>query len=74
MSLREVLGPDSLDQIIYVILLWAIILLVSSYILDGPIVRLESVIGTEIIFAWIIWGVNYRLQQMQQERYEKKGR
>ncbi|SIS15642.1 hypothetical protein SAMN05421752_11520 [Natronorubrum thiooxidans] len=72
MSLREVLGPDSLDQIVYVTLVWAIIVLASAYVLDDQIVRLETVIGTGILFVWIVWGVNYRLQQVQQERYKQK--
>ncbi|ELY63391.1 hypothetical protein C492_07115 [Natronococcus jeotgali DSM 18795] len=74
MSFRELLGPDSLDQIVYVILFWSLILFGSAYILDEQIIRLESIVGTGILLAWVIWAINYRLQQVQQERYEKRRR
>jgi len=56
---------------VYVIMVWTIIVFASAYILDGPIVRLESLIGTGILLIWVIWGVNYRLQKIQQERYKQ---
>lgn len=69
MSLQEVLGPDSLNQIVYVILLWAIIVFASTFIFDEQIVRLETVIGTVILLVWVVWGVYYRLEQVQRKRY-----
>lgn len=72
MPLRDVLGPNSVDQIVYVILFWSLILFGSAYILDEQIIRLESIVGTGILLAWVIWAINYRLQQIQQERYNQK--
>lgn len=65
-------GPNSLDQIVYVVLIWVIFSVVVTRVYNTSIVRLEIVVGTGILLIWAIWAVHYRLEQIQQERYKRK--
>lgn len=71
MSLRELAGPNSLNQIVYVILLWIIIILSLSYFYDTPLVRLEIIVATGLVMIWVVWAIRYRLEQVQRDRYKR---
>lgn len=71
MSLRELAGPNSLNQIVYVILLWIIIILGLSYFYDTPLVRLEIIVATGLVMIWAVWAIRYRFEQVQRDRYKR---
>lgn len=70
MDLREFLAPGSIDQIVYVILLWAMSIVVVTQYYNTPLVRLEIVIGTGLILLWTVWGIYERLDTLRRERHE----
>jgi len=69
MPWRDRLGPNSLDHIVYVILLWTMTIVVVTRVYDTPLLRLEIIILTGILLIWVVWGVHYRLEQVKQERF-----
>ncbi len=71
MALRDILKPNSLDQVVYVILLWVFIIIGSTSFYDSPLLRLEVLLGSGILFIWVVWAVYYRLEQTQKERYRR---
>ncbi len=72
MGIRDLLGPVSLNQILYVFLFWVVLIILSTSIYDSPLLRLEIIIGTGILLVWVVWGVYYRLEQIPKERYKRK--
>ena len=71
MAVRDILKPNSLDQVFYVVLLWTFIIIGSTSIYDSPLLRLEIIIGSGILFIWVVWAVYYRLEQAKKERYRR---
>ena len=71
MAVRDILKPNSLDQVFYVVLLWVFIIIGSTSIYDSPLLRLEIIIGSGILFLWVVWAVYYRLGQARKERYRR---
>jgi hypothetical protein len=61
-----------MEEIIAVILVWILILIVSSRLLGSRLFRWELVLGTILVAAWVIWAIQYRLEQAQQERYQRR--
>ncbi len=71
MALRDIVGPRSLDQILFVSLLWVVIVVGLGYVQNESIIRVEIVVGTGILLVWVVWGVRYRLEQVRKERYKR---
>ena len=71
MSFRAILVPDSLNTIFYIVVVWCVLIVVVTRIYDTQLIRLEIVVGTGILFIWVVWAVRYRLEQIQQERYRR---
>lgn len=71
MAVRDILKPNSLDQVFYVVLLWTFIIIGSTSIYDSPLLRLEIIIGSGILFIWVVWAIYYRLEQAEKERYRR---
>jgi hypothetical protein len=65
MGVRDTLGPNSLDQVLYIVLLWIAIMIGSNYFYDSPLLRLEIIIGSGLLLIWVVWAVYYRLEQVQ---------
>lgn len=72
MPTRDILGPASLDQIFYVVLLWTVGVVGFTQVYDSPLVRLEIVVGTGVVMIWAVWGVQYRLREIQRNRYRER--
>lgn len=71
MAVRDILGPRSLDQIFFVFISWTIILAISNFVVEGSLLRLEVVVSSGVLLAWCVWGVYYRLEQVQKERHRR---
>jgi hypothetical protein len=69
MDLTARLAPASNNQIVFVVLAWTGIATASTYLLQSPLVRWETVLGTVVVLVWTIWGVQYRLKQFRQKQY-----
>lgn len=63
MTLRETVAPSSMDQVLFVVLLWAGMNIVLSVFIQSPIFRWEVLVGTVILGLWVVWAVQYRLGQ-----------
>lgn len=72
MASREIVAPNSFDQILYVVLLWVALTVAITRVYDSPPIRLGIGLGTGILMIWVIWGVRYRLEQFPKERYHRK--
>ena len=71
MSFRATLAPDSLNTVFYAVMIWCVLVVVLTRIYDTPLIRLEVVVGTGILLIWVIWAIRYRLEQIQQGRYNR---
>lgn len=71
MAIREIVAPNSFDQILYVVLLWIAITGVITQVYDSPLIRLDIGLGTGSLMIWVVWGVRYRLEQIRKERYNR---
>ncbi|AHG01713.1 hypothetical protein HALLA_00045 (plasmid) [Halostagnicola larsenii XH-48] len=74
MGFQEVIAPKSMDQILFVVVLWIFSNLAITAVTDSSLLRWELLISTAGILAWVLWGVQYRLEKFQQERYERNQR
>lgn len=54
MAIRDVVGPKSLTQIIYVGLLWLAAILGVCQLYETSLLRLELVLGTGIVLSWMV--------------------
>lgn len=71
MAIRDVLGPNTLDQIGYVVLLWTIVVVGVTQYYNTPLLRLEIVLATGLLLIWVVWAVHYRLERARRERLGK---
>ena len=71
MGIKQVVMPTSADQILLVVLAWAGLNVGLSYWLDAPIVRAEVLVTSLVVFGWVVWAIDYRLEQSEKERHQK---
>ena len=62
-----------MDQILFIVVLWIFSNLAIVAVTDSSLLRWELLISITAIFMWVVWGIQYQLDQLQQERYERNG-
>ena len=72
MNLREKLRPNSSNQLLFVVIGWVSVAVVISRVFNTPLVRLEILFVSVILFIWVIWGIHSLLENQRQERYRKR--
>jgi hypothetical protein len=70
MAFKDRVAPKSMDQIVVVVLLWAILILGSARLFRLPLLRWEVILSTIIMAVWTIWAIQYRLEQARQDRHQ----
>lgn len=71
MRIKRVVAPTSAEQILLVVLVWVGLNVGLAHWLDASIVRAEILVTSLIVFGWVVWAIDYRLEQSEKERYQK---
>lgn len=72
MSVKDLITSRSFDQILYVILVWSLFVFLVTRVYDTRLIRLETVVGTGILLIWLVWGIQYRLDQARKARFRRR--
>jgi len=72
MDMKEKLRPSSSNQLLFVVIGWMSVAVVISRVYNTPLVRLEILLVSVIVFLWTIWGIHSLLEDQRQERYRRR--
>ena len=71
MDIKRVVASTSTEQILLVVLTWVGLNVGLAHWLDASLVRAEILITSLVVFGWVVWAIQYRLEQPEIEQYQQ---